>query len=304
MRKRSLSVILLLILVIVMTAGLVACDHKTVDGTLPDLNQGQGENPPPPIINDAETMGAQAAWKMLKDAALASAVQGNDSRYVSVDNSFVLGFDKDGFESVFVMRVAAAIDLLADSESDTSEILVELRQFLKSDLGNTASDSAALSKLAAEGKGELLTGMYYYEDKLVADLRGIKRAMNTEQEAVHVVYTENIDMVKLASGLYSVMQRLDISDVIFNQLFGYNLGEIIHNLIPLDFDLTVENIITKLLLGDANATLVEKGGGLQTLKIPCDLSLVASIIPLLQPLISVDIIDLVNKAVGLDLGKL
>ncbi|MDE5601036.1 MAG: hypothetical protein K2J16_00875, partial [Clostridia bacterium] len=304
MRKRSLSVILLLILVIVMTAGLVACDRKTVDSPLPDLNPGKPDTPPSSNIGDVETMGAQSAWKMLKDAAFAKSVQDNDSRYISVDNSFVLGFDKDGFESVFVMRVAAAVDLLAEDGTDTSEILVELRQFLKSDLGDTAKDSAALSKLAVEGKGKLLTGMYYYESKLVVDLRGIKHAMNTEQEAVHVVYTENIDMAKLAAGLYSVMQRLDISDLIFNQLFGYNLGEIIHNLIPLDFDLTVENIITKLLLGDANATLVEKGGGLQTLKIPCDLSLVASLLPLLQPLISVDIINLVNKAVGLDLGKL
>jgi len=189
MRKRRLSVVLLLVLVVIMTAVFAACNptQPNDSGDLPNLNPG---DPNDPGISESQTISSQKAWTMLKEAAFAAATKENDNRYISFDTSFILGFGKDGYESLFVMRVAAAIDNKAKQNgNDDSEMLIELRQFEKSALGAAAADTNELSRLTANGEGKLLAGFYYYEGKLVADVRGIKRAAGQKDEAVHVVWT-------------------------------------------------------------------------------------------------------------------
>ncbi|MDE7372800.1 MAG: hypothetical protein K2N18_01925, partial [Clostridia bacterium] len=191
MRKRKLSVVLLLILVVVMTSVFVACNQT--DTTTP---QGPPiiENPTGPStgLEGGRAIDSRQAWYMLKNAAFASVTQEKDTRYVNVDTAFVIGYAKDDSESVFVMRIAAALNLVhIDTPSAVKDqFLVELRQFAKSEITDL-DDNSEITALAKNDGGKLLAGFYFYEGKLVADGRGIKNAAGETGESVHVVWTDN-----------------------------------------------------------------------------------------------------------------
>ena len=300
MRKKRLSVVLLLILVVVLTSVLVACNNNTANPDAPV----DPITPEKPVETEGVTiLGSQTAWKELKNAAMAATAQGKDSRYVYLDTAVVLGYAKDAAESLFVLRVATSVDLRADDVKDESEILVELRQLSSADTkGKNISGDEALA-LVKQEKGKLLVGMYYYEDKLVTDLRGIKKG--TEGAAVHAVYTNNIDMENFAAKLSGVVNKLDISGLIFKQLFGYDIGSLLNGLIGMDItSISVEDLIVNILLAGSDSKKIDNGNGSSTLVIPCDLSIVATILPLLESLVAEnDIINLINDVLGLDINK-
>ncbi|MDE6302967.1 MAG: hypothetical protein K2M36_05220, partial [Clostridia bacterium] len=300
MRKRRLSVVLLLILVVVLTSVLVACNNNVPDPS----HQPEEIKPPQPVETDGvKVIGSQTAWKELKTAAMAATAQGKDSRFVYLDTAVVLGYSKDSAESLFVLRVATSVDLRAEDVKDESEILVELRELSSADTkGKNISGDEAL-ELVKQEKGKLLVGMYYYEDKLVTDLRGIKKG--TDGAAVHAVYTNNIDMENFAAKLSGVVNKLNISDLIFNQLFGYDIGSLLNGLIGMDIaSISVEDLIVNIILGGSNSKKIDNGNGSSTLVIPCDLSIVATILPLLESLVAEnDIINLINDVLGLDINK-
>ena len=154
--------------------------------------------------------------------------------------------------------------------------------------------------MAASGEGKLLMGVYYYEGKLVTDLRGIKK-----DEGVHVVWTDNIDMTSLVAKFASCLEDLDLSSVLFDTIMGYDIGGLIKSLVNMDIvSLTVEQLIVNILFGASRSKLIDYGNGHTVLQIPCDLGLIVSIIPLVQGLIPENIIGLVKDVLGLDLGKL
>ena len=308
MRKRKISVVLLLVLLVVMTSVFVAC-NPTGNANIPEPTPIPKPDPSDPIIGDGKTIDSKVAWNMLKDAAFAAATQESDSRYINVDTSFVLGYEKDGSDSVIVLRLAIAMNLTEQSQRTggiDDQFLIELRSFGKSEIKD-AGDSGAVNTLVKNGGGELLAGFYFYEGKLVADVRGIKNAAGERGESVHVVWTENLDMAGFAKKVHGALKEIGITDLMFNKLLGYNIGSLIDSLIKIDLDLinmSVEDIIVTVLFGGSLGVLKDNGNGSQTILLPCDLSFVAGLIPLLQGLISEDIIGLVNKVLGLDLGKL
>ena len=128
---KGLTIVLLAMMISVLLFGLVACGTN---------NSGSTTNPiiptptPTPGVDESKTLGSQQAWKVLKDAALAAAGDEKDSRYINFDTTFVLGFNKDSYDTLVTMRFAGRIDTLAKAESDTSELLVEFRQFKTSEL--------------------------------------------------------------------------------------------------------------------------------------------------------------------------
>lgn len=298
MRKlKGLTIVLLAMMISVLLFGLVACGTN---------DSGNTTNPviptptPNPGIDDSKTLGSQQAWKVLKEAALAAASDEKDSRYINADTTFILGFNKDSYDSLVTMRFAGRIDTQADVNNDTSEILVEFRQFKTAELAGKNLDNETICAMAASGEGKLLMGVYYYEGKLVTDLRGIKK-----DEGVHVVWTDNIDMTSLVAKFAACLEDLDLSSVLFDTIMGYDIGGLIKSLVNMDIvSLTVEQLIVNILFGASRSKLVDYGNGHTVLQIPCDLGLIVSIIPLVQGLIPENIIGLVKDVLGLDLGKL
>lgn len=308
MRKRKISVVLLLILLVVLTSVFVACNPTGTANPNPEPTPIPTPGPDNPDLNGGTPIDSRLAWNMLKNAAFAAVSQESDSRYINVDTSFILGYAKDGSENVFVMRVAVAMNLAPQSTKAQvqDQFLVELRQFGASEIKD-AQDNEAINNLVKNDGGELLAGFYFYEGKLVADVRGIKNAAGETGESVHVVWTDNLDIANFAKKLHGVFKQLNITDLLFNELLGYNIGDLIDSIINADLgilDMTVEDLIVTLLFSGSFSSIKDNGNGSQTLLIPCDLSFVASLLPLLQGLISEDIIGLVNKVLGLDLGKL
>lgn len=293
MRMRKLSLVLLLVLVSVMLFGMVACNPT---------NNGNTDTPviptptPDPDIDNSEYLGSQEAWNIFKEAALAEAHSEKDKRYINVDTAFVLGFSKDSYDSLIVARFASKIDSQDDSKS---QILVEFRK-LSSEINGRTVDKDTVCTIAKNGEGTLLFGAYYYEGKLVADMRGIKKG-----DGVHVVYTDTIDMTKFVSRFADALDQLDLSSVLYDTLMGYDIGGLINSLIKIDLaHLTVEQLLVNVLFGASKSTIVDYGNGHQVLRMPCDLGLIVSIIPLVQGLIPENIINLVKDVLGLDLGKL
>ena len=293
MRMRKLSLVLLLVLVSVMLFGMVAC-NPTDNGTT--------ENPviptptPNPGIDNSEYLGSQAAWNLFKEAALKEAGSEKNKRYINVDTAFVLGFSKDSFDSLIVARFAGKIDTQDDSKS---QILVEFRK-LTAEINGRKVDQDTICTMAKNGEGTLLFGAYYYEGKLVADMRGIKKG-----DGVHVVYTDTIDMTKFVSRFANALDQLNLSSVLYDTLMGYDIGGLINSLVKIDLaHLTVEQLLVNILFGASKSTLADYGNGHQVLRMPCDLGLIVSIIPLVQGLIPENIIGLVKDVLGLDLGKL
>ena len=294
---KGLTIVLLAMMISVLLFGLVACGTN---------NSGETTNPiiptptPTPGVDESKTLGSQQAWKVLKDAALAAAGDEKDSRYINFDTTFVLGFNKDSYDTLVTMRFAGRIDTLAKAESDTSELLVEFRQFKTSELAGKKMDNETICAMAASGQGKLLLGTYYYEGKLVTDLRGIKK-----DAGVHVVWTDNINMASFVTRLSQGLEELNLSSVLFDTLMGYDIGGLLKSLINMDVvSLTVEQLIVNILFGASRSKLVDYGNGHSVLQIPCDLGLIVSIIPLVQGLIPENIIGLVKNVLGLDLGKL
>lgn len=219
MRMRKLSLVLLLVLVSVMLFGMVACNPT---------NNGNTDTPviptptPDPDIDNSEYLGSQEAWNIFKAAALAEAHSEKDKRYINVDTAFVLGFSKDSYDSLIVARFASKIDSQDDSKS---QILVEFRK-LTSEINGRTVDKDTVCTMAKNGEGTLLFGAYYYEGKLVADMRGIKKG-----DGVHVVYTDTIDMTKFVSRFADALDQLDLSSVLYDTLMGYDIGGLINSLI-------------------------------------------------------------------------
>lgn len=307
MRKRKLSVVLLLILVVVMTSVFVACNptDTPTNTTPPDIpidQPGVG-----PDINGGKAIDSRVAWNMLKNAAFAAGSQEKDSRYVNVDTSFVLGYGKDGNSSIFVLHIAVAMNAALQTSRAAKrddQLVVELLQFGTAQISNV-SDTAAVNAAVQGGEGKLLAGFYFYDGKLVADVRGIKNAADETGESIHVVYTDNLDMPSFVKKLDGALKQLDITDVLFNKLLGIDIGSLLKGLIGFDLiNMTVEDILVNIIFGMSLSYVKDNGNGNQTILIPCDLSFLAGLLPFLQGLISEDIIGLVKKAVGLDLGKL
>lgn len=151
-------------------------------------------------------------------------------------------------------------------------------------------DNETICAMAASGQGKLLLGTYYYEGKLVTDLRGIKK-----DAGVHVVWTDNINMASFVTRLSQGLEELNLSSVLFDTLMGYDIGGLLKSLINMDVvSLTVEQLIVNILFGASRSKLVDYGNGHSVLQIPCDLGLIVSIIPLVQGLIPENIIGLVK----------
>lgn len=294
MRMRKLSLVLMLVLISVMLFGLVACNPKT--GGDIDAPVIPTPSPDNPDIDNATYIGAQDFWNAFKAAALNEAGAEKDKRYIRVDTAFVMGFSKDSSDSLVVARFAGNIDTLDDSNS---EILVEFRK-LATEINGRTVDQDTICTMAKKGEGTLLFGAYYYEGKLVADMRGIKKG-----DGVHVVYTDTIDMTKFVSRFKDALEQLDLSSVLYDTLMGYDIGGLVNSLIKIDIaHLTVEQLLVNVLFGASKGTCVDYGNGHQVLRMPCDLGLIVSIIPLVQGLIPENIIGLVKDVLGLDLGKL
>ncbi|HBW05592.1 MAG TPA: hypothetical protein DEF02_03285, partial [Clostridiales bacterium] len=293
MRMRKLSLVLLLVLISVMLFGLVACNPKTDGNTDTPVIPTPTPNPDP---DNSVYIGAQDFWNAFKAAALNEAGAEKDKRYIRVDTAFVMGFSKDSSDSLIVARFAGNVDTVEDSNS---EILVEFRK-LTSEIDGRTVDQDTICTMAKNGEGTLLFGAYYYEGKLVADMRGIKKG-----DGVHVVYTDTINMTDFVSRFSNALEQLDLSSILYDTLMGYDIGGLVNSLIKIDVaHLTVEQLLVNVLFGASKGTLVDYGNGHQVLRMPCDLGLIVSIIPLVQGLIPENIIGLVKDVLGLDLGKL
>ena len=94
MRMRKLSLVLLLVMVSVMLFGLVACNTSSGDNsTTPVIPT---PNPGGDIVDNKTMLDSQIAWQLFKTVALnAGAESSRGSRYISVDTTFILGFQKD-----------------------------------------------------------------------------------------------------------------------------------------------------------------------------------------------------------------
>ena len=286
MRMRKLSLVLLLVLIITMIFGMVACDHA---------GGGNVDNPviptPTPDPNDepsnSEYIGPQDAWKLFKDAALLEAGAEKDKQYINVDTAFVLGFAKDSYESLIVARFAGKIDRVND---DNSQILVEFWKLGKDQIAGRTLDRQTITDMAKDGKGTMLFGAYYYNGKLVADMRGIKKG-----DGVHVVYTDTINMSTFVARFSDALEQLDLSSILYDTIMGYDIGGLVNSLIKIDIaHLTVEELLVNVLFGSSKSTLVDYGNGRQVLRIPCDLGLIVTLIPFVQGLIPENIIGLVK----------
>lgn len=295
MRMRKLSLVLLLVLIITMIFGMVACDHA---------GGGNVDNPviPTPTPDDdepsnSEYIGPQDAWKLFKDAALLEAGAEKDKQYINVDTAFVLGFAKDSYESLIVARFAGKIDRVND---DNSQILVEFWKLGKDQIAGRTLDRQTITDMAKDGKGTMLFGAYYYNGKLVADMRGIKKG-----DGVHVVYTDTINMSTFVARFSDALEQLNLSSILYDTIMGYDIGGLVNSLIKIDIaHLTVEELLVNILFGSSKSTLVDYGNGRQVLRIPCDLGLIVTLIPFVQGLIPENIIGLVKDVLGLDLGKI
>ena len=298
MRMRKLSLVLLLVMVSVMLFGLVACNTSSGDNsTTPVIPT---PNPGGDIVDNKTMLDSQIAWQLFKTVALnAGAESSRGSRYISVDTTFILGFQKDSYDSLVTMRFAGKIDTEANSQADdTSEILVEFRQFKNDELGDATVDADRITTLSSSGQGKLLFGAYYYEGKLVTDMRGLKKG-------VQVVWTKDIDMGAFVEKFNGLLEDLNLTQVVFDKLLGLDVGALIKKLAGLDLvNVTVEQLLVNVLLGGARSRYIDYGSGHAVLQIPIDLGIIVGALPLVQGLIPENITALVKQILGLDLGKL
>ena len=155
MRMRKLSLVLLLVLISVMLFGMVACNPASGDG-----NTEAPVIPTPTPGGDSDNFvykSSQEAWQIFKTAALNKANEEKDKRYINVDTAFVLGFSKDAYDSLIVMRFASKIDTQDDAGS---EILVEFRK-LTAELNGKKIDHDSICTSAKNGEGTLLLSLIH-----------------------------------------------------------------------------------------------------------------------------------------------
>ena len=139
-KLKGLTIVLMTLLISTMLFGLVACGTKDTGST---TNPVIPTPTPEPDPNESKVMGSQEAWNMLKSAALAT-VGDKDSRYINFDTTFVLGFNKDAYDSLVTMRFAGRVDTQATASYDTSEIMIEVRQFKGEELAGKTLDNATV----------------------------------------------------------------------------------------------------------------------------------------------------------------
>ncbi|MBQ3754681.1 MAG: hypothetical protein II867_00775, partial [Clostridia bacterium] len=295
MKKQKLPLILLLVLVIFMIATLAACNPST------RRSGGNGSSiidvpvvPTPDEQTENERyLGSQDAWSILKLAALNASAQGKDANFLNFDTAINFGFAKDTYNAQYVLRIAGSIYTDFDktqSGKDPSTILFELTRTSKNVLPNGEEQLIY--------DDEPVMSLYYLDEQIILDISGIKKG-------AHVVKTSDIDLAALITKLDGIVDKIGISDLLWDKVFTMNIGELIKKLAGMDIvNVSLEDLIVNFLFGSNKSRFIDYGEGHTQLQIPCDLSLIASILPLVQSLIPEDIFDLVDRVLGIDLQKI
>ncbi|MBO4381296.1 MAG: hypothetical protein J5815_04000, partial [Clostridia bacterium] len=295
MKKQKLPLILLLVLVIFMIATLAACNPST------RKSSGNGSSiidvpvvptPEEPTENE-RYLGSQDAWSILKLAALNASAQGKDANFLNFDTAINFGFAKDTYNAQYVLRIAGSIYTDFDKTQagkDPSTILFELTRTSKNVLPNGEEQLIY--------DDEPVMSLYYLDEQIILDVSGIKKG-------AHVVKTSDIDLAALITKLDGIVDKIGISDLLWDKVFTMNIGQLIKQLAGMDIvNVSLEDLIVNFLFGSNKSRFIDYGEGHTQLQIPCDLSLIASILPLVQSLIPEDIFDLVDRVLGLDLRKI
>ena len=296
-KQKLLPIILLLVLVVIAVISLAACNPSTRQSSDGRQVIDQPETPVDPGVDEPTTeneqyIGSKEAWTLLKDAALAASAQGKDARYLNFDTSVNFGFAKDVYNAQYVLRIAGSIDTQYDrTQGDSSKLLVELIHTTT----NVLPDGTV--EIVQDLTGPILS-LYYVNEQIVIDLGGLSKG-------AHAVKTSDIDLTDLLSKLNGIIERIGISDLLWDKIFGMNIGTLLKELAHMDIvNVTLEDLIVNFLFGANKSRIVDLGEGRQQLQIPCDLSLIASLLPLVQSLIPEDIFDLIFRVLGVDLHKI
>ncbi len=308
MKKQTLPIILLLVLVVIMVIGLAACNPSShsgggnasvIDGPVTPVD------PSDDVEENSSNIGSQEAWDMLKAAALNASAQGKDARWLNFDTSLELGFAKDTYNAQYVLRLAGSIDTQYDrTQTDTSKLLIELER--------------ATSNVLPDGTVEVIVdqtgpifGLYFVEGQIVVDFSGLFKSWPKDEPIdglaapVHAIKTSDIDLTALLSKINNIVDRIGISDLLWDKIFGMNIGVLLKQLAGMDIvNVSLEDLIVNFLFGANKSRLIDYGEGHTALQIPCDLSLVASLLPLVQSFIPEDIFDLVERVLNIDLKKI
>ena len=288
MKKQRLPLILLLVLVIIMIVGLVACNPTAGRKPSGTMIIDDPVSSDPVDIEDSSKIGSKAAWDMLKAAALRASAEGKDARYLDFDTSIDIGYAKDSYSAYYVLRIAGHVDTQSNSSNASdSQVLIELNRVSKTVLPDGTEDVI--------GEGTVMS-LYYLDKQIIIDLSGIKKG-------AHVVQTKDIDLAALLGKLNGIVEQLGISELLWNKVFGMNVGSLLKDLAGIDaLNLTVEDVISRFIFGANISRIIDYGEGHQVLQIPCDLSLIVSILPLVQGLIPENIIDLIDSITRKDNG--